>query len=263
MRLGGALVGAQERRGLLADARRLPLEPERLDVLPAGLRARAAVRARVAAQLDDPVARRDRVDPAAGLEQLLLDRRRRQTSAANLVLALRAHDGRASRSRRRARIARSARRQSRPCPRARRRTGRARRRAVLPLGARPRGERARTPGRRGAREVQARAARPRARPPESRRRSQAKPQAPPTRTRTPIPSLSASLTVSTWPFFVATVCARRSTTRASAYGRPRRSAASTASPSRGRARRRTPSSVCLAMAAPRAVADLLARHQDG
>ena len=36
---GGALVGAEQRGRLLGDARRLALEPEALDVLPAGLRA--------------------------------------------------------------------------------------------------------------------------------------------------------------------------------------------------------------------------------
>ena len=48
---GRALVGAQQRGRLLGDARRLPPRSSAVDVLPAGLRARADVRARVAADL--------------------------------------------------------------------------------------------------------------------------------------------------------------------------------------------------------------------
>ena len=54
-------------------ARRLLREPERLDVLPAALRARAAERARVAALLEEPVAGRDRVEAGAALDDVLLD----------------------------------------------------------------------------------------------------------------------------------------------------------------------------------------------
>ena len=86
----GARLGAQQRRRLLADARRLALEPEALDVLPAGACARAAVRARVAAELRQLVVRGDRVDPGAGLVELLLglDAVGREQ---HLVLALRPH----------------------------------------------------------------------------------------------------------------------------------------------------------------------------
>src|SRR5439155_25008502 len=54
--LGRARLGPQQGGRLLADARRLALEPEGLDVLPPALRARAAVGARVAADLGDAVA---------------------------------------------------------------------------------------------------------------------------------------------------------------------------------------------------------------
>src|SRR5207248_4647594 len=64
-------IGAQEGRRLLGHARRLALEPERLHVLPAGLRAPAAVRARVAADLGHAVRGRDGVDPGAALDELL------------------------------------------------------------------------------------------------------------------------------------------------------------------------------------------------
>ena len=71
---GRALLGAQESRRLLAHARRLALEPERVEVLPACLGARAAVRARIAPDLEGAVAGGERVDPAAALDELLLDR---------------------------------------------------------------------------------------------------------------------------------------------------------------------------------------------
>ena len=90
--LRGARLRVQQRRRLLADARRLALEPEALHVLPAGARARAAVRARIAAQLRQLVVRGDRVDPGAGLVELLLglDPVGREQ---HLVLALGAHRG--------------------------------------------------------------------------------------------------------------------------------------------------------------------------
>src|SRR4051812_30714590 len=53
-----ARIGAHERCSLLGDARRLVDEAQAFDVLPAGLRARADVRARVAAHLEDAVAGR-------------------------------------------------------------------------------------------------------------------------------------------------------------------------------------------------------------
>src|SRR5581483_2023552 len=75
-----------------------------------------------------------------------------------------------------------------------------------------------------AAKAQARSAASRA-PSGERRRSQANPQAPPT--RTPMPSVSASASVSTRPFLVPTACERRSTARASAYVAPAATAAST------------------------------------
>ena len=74
----------------------------------------------------------------------------------------------------------------------------------------------------------ARAAASRA-PDSSSRLEQAKPQAPSTSTRTPMPSLSASSSVSTRPFFVDTCWPRSTTARASAYSAPAARAASTAS----------------------------------
>ena len=68
-----ALVGAEQRGRLLGDARRLAFEAEALDVLPARLRAGADVGARVGADLDEPLADRDRLDEAAALDELLLD----------------------------------------------------------------------------------------------------------------------------------------------------------------------------------------------
>ena len=67
-------------------------------------------------------------------------------------------------------------------------------------------------------------------PSEESRRSQAKPQAPSTSTRTPMPSVSPSETDSTSPFFVATCWTRRVTPRASAYAAPEPSATSIACP---------------------------------
>ena len=66
-----------------------------------------------------------------------------------------------------------------------------------------------------AAKAQARSAASRA-PISSRRRSHANPQEPPTSTRTPIPSDSASVSVITRPFRVPTDCDRRRIARASA-----------------------------------------------
>ena len=71
---GGALVGAEQRDGLLADARRLCVEVQSLDELPAALGADAGVLARVAPDLGDVVGARVRVDAAAAFEEVLLDR---------------------------------------------------------------------------------------------------------------------------------------------------------------------------------------------
>ena len=86
-----AYVGAQKRGSLLCDARCLALEAEVLDVLPAALRGRAAVRGRIRAHLEDAVARGERVDPAAGLDELLLDLGA-VGGDEHLVLALRADE---------------------------------------------------------------------------------------------------------------------------------------------------------------------------
>jgi hypothetical protein len=86
-----ARVGSEERRRLLADTWGFSLQCERVDVLPAGLRARAAVGARVAADLRDPVARGRRVDPAAALDQLLVGRRPFGGDE-HALLALRPHE---------------------------------------------------------------------------------------------------------------------------------------------------------------------------
>ena len=68
----GQASARQERCRLLADPRRLAVEAELLDVLPAALAARAAVRARIAAVLNAAVVRdRQRVDPAAALDEAL------------------------------------------------------------------------------------------------------------------------------------------------------------------------------------------------
>ena len=70
---GRTLVRAQEGRRLLAHPRRLALEAERVEVLPARLSARATVSARIAPDLENAVAGSERVDPAAALDELLLD----------------------------------------------------------------------------------------------------------------------------------------------------------------------------------------------
>ena len=180
-----------------------PAEVEPVDVLPAALAARADMRARVAAHLEDTVACGGAFDPGAALDQLLLDLGA-LGGEEELVLSLRAHHRLANddvRARPSLRRLRGIARPSRP---ARPRTGRARR---LCGACRLRARRARAvanacPAAARAK-VQARSAASRAPSPES-RRSHAKPQAPLTRTRTPIPSLSESASRSTRPFFVAT-----------------------------------------------------------
>jgi hypothetical protein len=66
-------VCAQERSRLLGDALSVAREVEALDVLPAGLGARAAVRARIASDLDAALADGERVDPSSALDELLGD----------------------------------------------------------------------------------------------------------------------------------------------------------------------------------------------
>ena len=85
-----ALGCEQERRRLLADARRLPVEVQPLDELPAALDADARMLARVAADLGHVTGGRVGVDPAAGLVDLLLDVRPLGRDE-HLVLALGAH----------------------------------------------------------------------------------------------------------------------------------------------------------------------------
>ena len=186
---GGALVGAEERGRLLGDARRLPLEPERLDVLPAGLRARPDVRARVAARLEQPVADRHRVDSAAALDELLLDLGAVRGEE-ELPLAERAH--RRLRDLH-VRVPQAPPRRggrARPCRRARRRTGRARPACgTSPIG--PRAVRARAcRSRRRPRRRRRRGARRRVRPRPSAAGRTRSPTRRSTRTRTPTPSVS-------------------------------------------------------------------------
>src|SRR2546427_79056 len=64
----GARFGAQERGCFLAHARRLPLERQPFDVLPARLSARPAVRAWIAPHLDATLGDGERVDAGAALE---------------------------------------------------------------------------------------------------------------------------------------------------------------------------------------------------
>src|SRR4029079_17381437 len=66
-------VGAEERGGFLAYSRCVAWEVEPFDVLPAGLCAGAAVRARIASDLHLAVADGERVDPASALHELLVD----------------------------------------------------------------------------------------------------------------------------------------------------------------------------------------------
>ena len=88
---GGARVGAEERDGLLGHPRRFALEAEGFDVLPAGLCAPAAVCARIAPDLVRAVCGRERVEPGAALDELLLHRRA-VGGDEHLALALRAHE---------------------------------------------------------------------------------------------------------------------------------------------------------------------------
>src|SRR5437867_2629068 len=67
-----ALVRPEQRGRLLRDAGRLVHELESVHVLPAGLAARADVRARVTAHLEDAVTGGRALDPCAALDQLLL-----------------------------------------------------------------------------------------------------------------------------------------------------------------------------------------------
>ena len=85
-----ALGCEQERRRLLADARRLSVEVEPLDELPAALDADARVLARIAPDLGHVPGGRVGVDPAAGLVDVLLDVRPLGGDE-HLVLALGAH----------------------------------------------------------------------------------------------------------------------------------------------------------------------------
>ncbi len=186
----------------------------------------ADVRARVAAHLEQAVAGRHRVDPAAALDVLLVDLRavRGEEELAlaqgadqrlrdlHVRVAERLLGAQAERD-----LVRERDRERIALDRRAVRAG-----AGLERRERPRGRPARR-GREGAGAQRGVAARLRGRA----GRSQAKPQAPPTSTRTPIPSLSESVRVSTRPFFVPTDCDRRTTARASAYAAPAPSAAST------------------------------------
>jgi hypothetical protein len=69
----GTLVRPEQRGGLLRDARRFSFELEALDELPSRLRARAGVCARIAPNLLQAVAHRDRVDSGSAVHEELLD----------------------------------------------------------------------------------------------------------------------------------------------------------------------------------------------
>ena len=160
------------------------------------------MRARVAAHLENTVARGGAFDPGAALDQLLLDLgalRREQ----ELVLALRAHHRLADED-----VRAGHRFVRREALRDLLASGDLERVALDGCAVRcARGrdgrELSRVPAGAARAKVQARSAASRAPSAES-RRSQAKPQAPLTRTRTPMPSLSESASRSTRPFFVAT-----------------------------------------------------------
>ena len=225
---GRARRRAQERGRLLADARRLALEAERLDVLPAGLGARAAVRARVAADLRRPrrarpsrrFRRRTRRAPARSTR-----RRRRRTPCARAGRGPSAEVTLTSSCA----SACSARRQRSTLSA----SGTANGSRSTGVRNSPRAgssgrELAAVPARRRLGERGRLAAPPPRRPPgraAGRRRS---PRRRPTSTRTPMPSVSWSSSRSTRPFLVPTTCERRTTTRASAYEAPAPSAAATA-----------------------------------
>ena len=227
-----ARIGAEEGRGLLGHARRLALEPERLDVLPArpGRSSRRGRSGSCGSGRARPPGRRRRGRRTA-LHELLED-----------VGAVRGAEGPllAHRPRRclddrhvgRRRAAASARRRMsifsssgteigsrstgvRHSPRSAGRSASSTRLRVRPALAR-----ANSTARRAASVA----------PFVREARVPAKPQAPPTRTRTPRPSLSPSAADSTSPFFVATCCSRRRIARASAYSAPAARAASIAVP---------------------------------
>src|SRR5262249_19225575 len=68
-----ALVGPQERRRFLRDARRLTVEPEPFHVLPSGSCTRADVGPGIAPDLENAFVERERVDAAPALDDLLVD----------------------------------------------------------------------------------------------------------------------------------------------------------------------------------------------
>ena len=184
---GRARVGAQQRGRLLADARRLAREvraPRRTPSPPA----RSSRRARSGScGSADPVARGQRVDAAAALDQLLLGGGALRGDE-HLVLALGADRGRRHlRVLVRERLLGAQAEVELLVERHLERVTLDRRAVLAAAPARP--ERARGCARRARRCANATALPAAASaPPSSSRRSQAKPQAPPTRTRTPIPS---------------------------------------------------------------------------
>ena len=68
-----ARVRLEERGGLLGDAWTVLVQRQAFDVLPAGLGARTAVRARIAPDLDGSVRGRERLESGAALHELLED----------------------------------------------------------------------------------------------------------------------------------------------------------------------------------------------
>ena len=224
---GRALGCEQERGGLLADPRRLSVEVQPLDELPAALDADARVLARVAPDLGHVAGGRIGVDPASGLVDLLLDVRPLGRDE-HLVLALGAHhrDGDLDvrvlhalfRPQAEVDLVREGDRERVALERGSILARLTRRRVRARSGAGPDAARAKAV----ARSAVSRAAESSSRP------IPANPHAPSTSTRTPMPSLSVSLRSSSWPFFVITDWRRSETARASAYVAPAPSAASTA-----------------------------------
>ena len=73
MTFWGHRVRLEQRGGLLGDPRTVLVERQAFHVLPAGLGARTAMRARIAPDLDGSIRGRERLDSGAALHELLED----------------------------------------------------------------------------------------------------------------------------------------------------------------------------------------------